>query len=69
MAQLYDLWSDPGEEHNVFPAKREEAHYLRTLIEGWEVEHGVDQGFSIGTDGQEDIDPVVEQRLRDLGYI
>lgn len=69
MAQLYDLWSDPGEEHNVFLTNREEARHLRTLIEDWEVEHGVDQGFSIETDRQEDIDPVVEQRLRDLGYI
>jgi len=68
--ELYDLESDPGEEHNVFLTNREEASYLRTLLGDWEVEHGIDQEFSIGADRQEEeTAPVVERRLRDLGYI
>jgi arylsulfatase A-like enzyme len=67
--ELYDLQSDPTEEHNLFSTRCEERRRLQRLLKEWETEHGLGDMLSAENHREEKTDPAVEQRLRDLGYI
>jgi len=75
--ELFDLTADPREEHNLIDAtgkwpEFEQARRLRAAMEAWkprwkqafdEVQHRLKE------DGSPEMSPIVEERLRALGYL
>ncbi len=70
--EFYDLKSDPGEEDNIIGRKTEEQEVLRSVLEPMIPKFRKSCSDALSRFEQADtyeVDPEVERRLRDLGYI
>ena len=64
--ELYDLDRDPHEEANLIDERPEQAALLRQDLERWLARTAVEQPKE--GKGDIDVDPVLEERLKSLGY-
>src|SRR5207237_823379 len=62
--ELYDLASDPGELHNLFPAKRAVGEEMRAKLAGLIRENSPGKEMAEKTG----LDPALMERLKSLGY-
>jgi len=69
--KLYDVFDDPEESYNLRDLMPEQADLLRERLRAFDGEIGgaAPGGAPGGGDGAAGDDPVLEKRLRDLGYI
>jgi hypothetical protein len=68
-AELFDRRADPREEHDLFEARPELVEFYSAVLDGrFGVERRLLQDRSAGA-SPVDLDPVIEERLRALGYV
>jgi len=63
--EVYDLCNDPAEEQDLLNAEPDRAAQLTALVEEWQQRAAPHPAAS---DLASDDDPIVDKRLRDLGY-